>query len=773
MYRDQVEQAVRSLEILSPTAFSWMGKRSPRLIASVERELTERTARAFLLYNLQSRLYDSFYCTGGAASQHDDRFMGGGGAGLFAARLAEANTGCGYWDTGWVVVSVEGDIVTAHRGGLTVTSRPGDCLPPAEGLVSGALVGLRFPKSLPDISPGFYMAAGDSDMPSGSTVRLYWHVTPEGAVALMGRVTSALNAAGIPFRLKAVDDPARYTRCDAAVLYIPAAHYDIAAPLLAGVYAHVQASMRARVPAFTRPLAPGLGLAEDPGDGDSFGMHRCRLLAEALVTAHEQGARSIEERTAAVLDRFAAEGLDPDRPYLNPGSADRYSFDVPAPHAPARTRSGASYDGESGPDLYLEAAHAIGRRLAASAVWHETMCNWFAADPATGRADSTEPLTYRSLDSGLYSGTAGVALFLAELSIRTGDPDVRSTALGAARHALARAEDITLTMRPALYSGALGVALAVARVSLVLDAPDLAEQARALSMSVASDDLPAAGRPHDMLSGSAGGMLACLALGALFDSPYLEDLAARLARDVLDAGRSVRGRRSWPSVGFATYGHLTGFSHGAAGIATALLEWWRVSGDVDYRRAAEEAFAYEQARFHPGLGNWPDLREPAAVSTGGRRVYSYQSFWCHGAPGIALSRLHAYALTAEPDRRAEAEAALETTRRAVATDLDGSAPAFCLCHGLPGNADVLMHAPLLDPAVPPPPAEAPRAAARIARHYLSARDNPSSPSLFGAPDDHPSLMLGHAGAGYALLRCLPSPPPSVLLIQPHEWRPAR
>jgi hypothetical protein len=34
-------------------------------------------------------------------------------------------------------------------------------------------------------------------------------------------------------------------------------------------------------------------------------------------------------------------------------------------------------------------------------------------------------------------------------------------------------------------------------------------------------------------------------------------------------------------------------------------------------------------------------------------------------------------------------------------------------------------------------------------------------------------MLGHAGAGYALLRRLPLPPPSVLLVQPHEWRVAQ
>ena len=42
--------------------------------------------------------------------------------------------------------------------------------------------------------------------------------------------------------------------------------------------------LNVRVPAFTKHLAPGLGFAEDPGTiRDSFGTHRCRLLAEGTL----------------------------------------------------------------------------------------------------------------------------------------------------------------------------------------------------------------------------------------------------------------------------------------------------------------------------------------------------------------------------------------------------------------------------------------------------------------------------------------------------------
>jgi HopA1 effector protein family len=69
-----------------------------------------------------------------------------------------------------------------------------------------------------------------------------------------------------------------------------------------------------------------LGLAEDPGDGQSFGMHRAALLARAAVRAHELGCTSAPERAAVVSETFDEQGLDVDRPYLNAGSTDHYGL---------------------------------------------------------------------------------------------------------------------------------------------------------------------------------------------------------------------------------------------------------------------------------------------------------------------------------------------------------------------------------------------------------------------------------------------------------------
>jgi hypothetical protein len=64
----------------------------------------------------------------------------------------------------------------------------------------------------------------------------------------------------------------------------------------------------------------------DPGRGDSFGLHRCGILAEQIILGHEQGKRALVERFEGVEAGFARHGISLDRPYLNSGSNDDYSF---------------------------------------------------------------------------------------------------------------------------------------------------------------------------------------------------------------------------------------------------------------------------------------------------------------------------------------------------------------------------------------------------------------------------------------------------------------
>jgi len=106
-----------------------------------------------------------------------------------------------------------------------------------------------------------------------------------------------------------------------------------------------------------------------------------------------------------------------------------------------------------------------------------------------------------------------------------------------------------------------------------------------------------------------------------------------LATHLLDAQDAATG--AWLSG--ESVRPLTGLSHGAAGMGLALLEAGVALGDERFAEAAARAFAYEGSVFDSVAGNWPDYRgnaEPAPFMTG----------WCHGAPGIALTRMRALQL---------------------------------------------------------------------------------------------------------------------------------
>ncbi len=326
-----VGDAIEAIVLLSPTSFSWFGRPVGVLPAEVAEAMDRASARAYLLYSLQLQLYENLYCRGFASPAE-----AGAGRGLarrpaaFVEALAASNTGRGSREPGWSVVAAGEANVVVERDGLKLWIAPGDVVGAADGdLPPGARVHVRLPSELRKLSPGFYMALGDAGFetdPPTAVVRLYWHLASASAPPLIHALTSRLNRAGLPFRVKVVNDPARYTRCDAGVLYVHRADYDEVAGVVRGVYGALAAALRRATPAFAKPLAPGLAVAEDPGTGDSFGMHRARLVAEGIVGARERGFVERADVVDAVAERFAEDGFDLDASHLNPGSVDRYAL---------------------------------------------------------------------------------------------------------------------------------------------------------------------------------------------------------------------------------------------------------------------------------------------------------------------------------------------------------------------------------------------------------------------------------------------------------------
>lgn len=130
---------------------------------------------------------------------------------------------------------------------------------------------------------------------------------------------------------------------------------------------------------------------------------------------------------------------------------------------------------------------------------------------------------------------------------------------------------------------------------------------------------------------------------------------------------------------------LSGFSHGVAGIAWALLELCALTGEERFRTAALGAIAYERSLFCPEAGNWFDLR---VDETSGHAVNAYQhtcmTAWCNGAPGIGLARLCSLPHLDDSEIRAEINTALKTTLA------QGFGMNHSLCHGDLGNLELTL-----------------------------------------------------------------------------------
>jgi lantibiotic modifying enzyme len=339
----------------------------------------------------------------------------------------------------------------------------------------------------------------------------------------------------------------------------------------------------------------------------------------------------------------------------------------------------------SSDDTFLAAAESIGRRVVADAVWHGGVCSWVGAvmDPAQPwRA------VYRSLEPNLYDGTAGVGLFLAHLAVVTREADVHRTAVGALRHAVARAPELPPDRRDGFHAGSLGVAWAAACAAALLDEQELLASARKVSAL-----RPPSGpdRCPDVILGGAGSIIALLALADEFDAPALVEEAAARGQELIGAATITAHGWSWAIPGRRYRHHLCGLSHGAAGIGWALLELFAVTGEERFRTGAIGAFAYERSWLDERSGTWPDLRIGGQRRGAGRRIASPAvGTWCHGEGGIALTRLRAIEVLRTEECASDAEVALEATRRDLARTLPYEIEDLTLCHGAAGSAEVLL-----------------------------------------------------------------------------------
>ncbi|MFT3776422.1 MAG: type 2 lanthipeptide synthetase LanM family protein [Minicystis sp.] len=389
--------------------------------------------------------------------------------------------------------------------------------------------------------------------------------------------------------------------------------------------------------------AAGAAEIDDPRGGTIGGILEAACFDQMVARLERLDERDLENQLALVRASFDAR----DMVSAHAGSGD-------AQRSPARAEEAAPLGAR---ELVDEAAR-IGESILERSISVGRAPHWITLR----RLVAIEKSQLDPIGADLFEGRSGIALLFAALHRATARPR-----FGEVARALAKALSVELhAMTPeqphdTLIHGLTGVvslAYVFPHLAALLDDPALLVAADRASRFITRDAL-AADRRYDILSGAAGSLVALLRLArALPDGDAIERAVA--CGDHLLAQRSegIGGLRGWKTFEDRA---ISGFAHGSAGIAYALLRLHAACGEERFRAAAFEAIALENTTFSAEVGNWPDLRWPQP---------SFAAGWCHGGPGIALARMEALAHGGSPSLARDINAAATLARDFVRDGTD-------------------------------------------------------------------------------------------------------
>jgi type 2 lantibiotic biosynthesis protein LanM len=412
---------------------------------------------------------------------------------------------------------------------------------------------------------------------------------------------------------------------------------------------------------------------------------------------------------------------------------------------PAAIREGTA-PAELGADLYRQQAYQLGEELWSAAIRdHKGRPEWLGMDVG---ADG-ESFHFGLVGTALYSGSSGIALTFARLALdrqQAGDMAgserwlQRAWACFEAIAAIAERNDQDQLYRvvrdlPYGLSGSGGTLLALQ----LLQRAGLAEAQELVGHWIGQlrPERLLADEDSDVIGGVAGLIGPLLLAGTERAREMAVVCGDRLLALQLEGGGWPKGQ-AFTSIKLP----LTGFSHGAAGMAAALGRLAQATAETRFAEAALRAIAYERSVFDTARGNWPDFRLSNSPTT-------FMNSWCHGAPGILLGRhlLRAAGL-GDPIMEEEMAAARSSTIKAMAAMGGKADVAAHLCCGMLGLTSLLR----LDAQARDLPleAEVARAESALITQAMAAGGFVMFSTDTGSLN-LPGLFTGKAGIALALL----------------------
>lgn len=293
--------------------------------------------KANLHIHLANSIYSYFYCPGttdkataldgtvltAMPSQHEREKT--------IKLLSAANSTKDGLDYIWTVYAMDANgtaFVTKNKEVRSLVPGQWEFFNTAENsLKVGSVVNIKTTREDTTMQPVFYHVKGQQLISQQAEyVRIYFNTNFDGALVLVREITRVFNHYKLPFLFKCLNHPDLFNRTDSAVLYLSKSDFQFGSNLLRMILPKVQPFLKTEVPLFTWMIVPGVSFSEDPGNGQSFGMSRCNMLAEGIVTAFTKDIKEGLPLVTEILKVFKKNGISTNQIYLKPNSQFPYNF---------------------------------------------------------------------------------------------------------------------------------------------------------------------------------------------------------------------------------------------------------------------------------------------------------------------------------------------------------------------------------------------------------------------------------------------------------------
>ena len=183
----------------------------------------------------------------------------------------------------------------------------------------------------------------------------------------------------------------------------------------------------------------------------------------------------------------------------------------------------------------------------------------------------------------------------------------------------------------------------------------------------------------DYMSGLAGVILFTTQCKLMKETDKLIILKASGER-LLQLAKNINGKMYWTYTdGNKIVGekelNLGGFAHGSSSMATAMFLLYKQFGEIRYLEAFKHSLLHDRSFYSDKIQGWIDGRNTSYEEDCGS--------WCHGATGIALSRLIlASEVFSDKIMMKELNVAIKQVEKRIGYNLS-------VCHGSMGNLEIL------------------------------------------------------------------------------------